>query len=281
MILAGMLGFSARPAQAATCTKFHTVQKGEYLVQIGNLYGVHWRTLAELNNLANPSLIFPGQRLCISTDGAVPQPPPTKIPTFSIVSVDPDKSVTIRTANFPANDTFQVRMGEFGTQGIGGVLVETVNSGQGGSFTANFPIPASLRGLSRIAIRLQSPSSGYFSYNWFFNSSGGTGGLPPTNPPFTGIPTFSILSVVRDQTVTIQANNFPPNLTFVVRMGAMGTRGVNGIQVASFDSGAGGAFTKTFDIPAGLKGSARIAIRTENNATGYFSYNWFYNNTAN
>jgi hypothetical protein len=32
------------------------------------------------------------------------------------------------------------------------------------------------------------------------------------------IPTFSIVSVVRDQTVTIRTNNFPANQTFTARM---------------------------------------------------------------
>jgi hypothetical protein len=39
-----------------------------------------------------------------------------------------------------------------------------------GTFTATYTIPAGLYGLDRIAIRLQSPSSGYYSYNWFWNS---------------------------------------------------------------------------------------------------------------
>ena len=170
IILAGLLGFSAQPANAATCTKFHTVQRGEYLVSIGRIYGVHWRTLAQINNLANPSLIFPGQRLCVSTDGSLPPAPPSRIPTFSIVSVEAGDNVTIRTANFPANDTFQVRMGKIGTQGIGGKVVDTINSGQGGTFTANFRIPSDLRNDNRVAIRLES-KSGYYSYNWFDNET--------------------------------------------------------------------------------------------------------------
>jgi hypothetical protein len=33
-----------------------------------------------------------------------------------------------------------------------------------------FSIPSDLRGLTRIAIRIESKTgSGYFAYNWFFN----------------------------------------------------------------------------------------------------------------
>jgi hypothetical protein len=82
-----------------------------------------------------------------------------------------ETSVTILTANFPASDTFNVTMGAYGTQGIGGISVGTVNSGAGGSFTATFNIPAALIGSNKIAIRLQSSTSGYYSYNWFYNNN--------------------------------------------------------------------------------------------------------------
>ena len=205
------------------------------------------------------------------------------IPTFTITSVVADSSVTIYTYNFPANDTFKVLMGYMGTRGVGGVKVDTVNSGGGGSFSATYSIPASLQGQYQIAIRLQSTSgSGYYAYNWFYNNpsgtnSGGTGG----GTGYTGIPTFSINSVVADSTVTIVTNNFPANDTFDVLMNYMGTRGVNGIKVASVDSGAGGSFTATYNIPASLQGQYQIAIRLQSTTgSGYYAYNWFYNNTS-
>ncbi|WP_374689449.1 hypothetical protein, partial [Promineifilum sp.] len=39
------------------------------------------------------------------------------IPTFTISSVVTDTSVTIQTANFPANQNFTVTMGPFGSRG--------------------------------------------------------------------------------------------------------------------------------------------------------------------
>jgi len=38
--------------------------------------------------------------------------------------------------------------------------------------------------------------------------------------------------------------------------------------------------TLTFSIPAQLHGSHQISIRTQNQWSGYFSYNWFYNNST-
>jgi len=99
-------------------------------------------------------------------------------------------------------------------------------------------------------------------------------------PAYSGYPTFSIVAVVKDTTVTIQAYNFPPGDTFTVRMGAYGTLGVGGIVVGTQASGSGGSFSTTYDIPAALAGSYRIAIRLESPTSGYYAYNWFYNNTA-
>jgi len=204
------------------------------------------------------------------------------IPTFSIVSVVPDSSVTIRTHNFPANDRFAVLMNYMGTRGVGGIQVDTISSGSGGSFTLTFAIPAAMQGQYQVAIRLQSVTgSGYFAYNWFYNKVGGGIGRPYTPPNYTGYPTFSILSVVRDKTVTIQAYNFPANDKFDVLMNYMGTKGKNGIKVDRLSTGTGGSFKETFSIPAALQGERQIAIRLQSvTGSGYFAYNWFWNNTA-
>ena len=220
-----------------------------------------------------------------STPGPTKTPvTPFVIPTFSITSVVKDSSVTITTANFPANDSFNVRMNYMGTKGIGGALVATQASGAGGTFTATYTIPDFLKGQYQIAIRLESPTSGYFAFNWFYNNTtGGTGGNPvPTStsaPPFT-IPTFNIQSVVKNTSVTILTNNFPANDSFTVTMGYMGTKGINGIVVGTQPSGAGGAFTATYTVPAALQGQYQIAIRLQSPTSGYYAYNWFYNNTT-
>ncbi|HUF37991.1 MAG TPA: hypothetical protein VMN57_05665 [Anaerolineales bacterium] len=202
-------------------------------------------------------------------------------PTFTIDSVDKDVSVTITTKNFPANDTFTVTMGEMGTKGVGGIVVTSQASGAGGSFTATYAIPDALKGRKLIAIRLQSPTSGYYSYNWFYNNTVGTNPPPPdpAPPPFT-IPTFKIDAVVKNDTVTITTANFPANDSFVVTMGYMGTRGVNGFVVVNQDSGAGGSFTATYEIPEQLRNLYQISIRLQSPTSGYYSFNWFYNNST-
>lgn len=204
------------------------------------------------------------------------------IPTISILSVKPDESVTIKTANYPANDTFKVYMNYYGTLGLHGIEVDSINSESGGSFEKTFTIPSELKGQKMIAIRLESPTSGYYSYNWFYNTSSGTipdtGKPPAPKPPFV-IPTFSITAVDQNNTVTIKTANFPANDTFNVMMNYYGTAGIGGVKVDTIDSKDGGTLTLTFTIPDHLKGQGRIAIRLESPNSGYYSYNWFYNNT--
>ena len=219
------------------------------------------------------ALVFPSGALA-AADAAT-------VPTFTIQSVVKDTSVTIYTYNFPANDTFDVLMNVMGTRGVNGIKVGSLNSGAGGSLSATYNIPDALKGDKQIAIRVQANSgSGYYAFNWFYNNpsgstSGGTGGIGGK------IPTFSILSVVKDSQVKIRTNNFPANDSFDVLMNTMGTRGVNGIKVATVSSGSGGSFEGTYYIPAALKGERQIAIRLQSNTgSGYFAFNWFYNNTA-
>jgi hypothetical protein len=62
-------------------------------------------------------------------------------------------------------------MGAYGSLGVGGVEVGTIDTGDGGTLTVSFDIPDSLQGLDRIAIRAQSSVSGYYSFNWFWNNT--------------------------------------------------------------------------------------------------------------
>ena len=208
------------------------------------------------------------------------------VPTFSIKEVTQNDEVTITTYNFPANYDFVVRMGLFGTAGIGGTIVGTVNSGAGGSLEFTFSIPANLYSQSLIAIRMDATTDGYYAYNWFYNTGTDTSattppfGVPSSGGVYYGIPTITILSVNADQDVTIQANNFPADYDFNILMGKMWTQGLGGIPVTTINSGEGGSFEATFDIPDALKGDYQIAIRLQTADNYFYAYNWFYNNTT-
>jgi hypothetical protein len=190
-------------------------------------------------------------------------------------------SVTVAAYNLPAGQTFTVRMGEYGTKAIGGIVVDSFDSGSGGSLTKTFSIPAALADRQRIAIRMDC-LLGFYAYNWFWNNTAPAVVTTPVPvvPGYVGIPTFSISAVVKDSSVTILTNNFPAGQTFTVRMGEYGTQGIGGIVVDSVDSGTGGAFSKTFTVPASLAGRYKIAIRLETSNGYFYAYNWFYNNST-
>ncbi|MCJ7534693.1 MAG: LysM peptidoglycan-binding domain-containing protein [Anaerolineales bacterium] len=110
--------------------------------------------------------------------------------------------------------------------------------------------------------------------------------IPSTTPPSTKpepdstvIPTFVITGVTRNKQVSIKTFNFPPHQDFRVTMGRFGSQGVAGIKAAETYSGTGGSITATYTIPPALRGLDSIAIRLES-SSGYYSYNWFYNNTT-
>jgi LysM repeat protein len=158
----------------AACTQVHIVQHGEDLSKIANLYGVTVGSLIAINGLKDPNHIYAGNRICIqnATSSPTSTSASSVIPTFSINSVVKNQTVTIQTYNFPANKTFDVLMDRIGTQAIYGIPAGSVNTNAGGSFVVTFQIPAALKGLNQIAIRLEaSDSSGFFAYNWFYNQT--------------------------------------------------------------------------------------------------------------
>jgi len=210
------------------------------------------------------------------------------IPTFVIKAVDQNNLVTIQTDNLRLNDTYKVTMGAMGTRGINGIPVGSVSTTTDGRITKTFSIPAALQGSGKIAIRLQSPTTGYYAYNWFYNSDANLHLLgTPVNPPtpssgnYSGYPYFKITAVDQATSVTIKDYNFPPNATFDVRMNWMWTRGIAGAIVETVTTDASGNLSNTtYTIPDFLQGTNKIAIRLQSNATGYYAYNWFYNNDA-
>jgi hypothetical protein len=128
------------------------------------------------------------------------------VPTFKVCSVERDESVTILTANFPADQTFVVNMGlvwqpqptPYGGhhgqppmgQHHGGPMIHhpnrpmppriwipyyeagTFESGQGGTLELTFDIPPELAGAYKISIVARTMHQNpYLAYNWFYNNT--------------------------------------------------------------------------------------------------------------
>jgi len=80
-ILTSLAVVTAIPVSADSTV--HVVQRGDTLANIAARYGVTTNALYRANGLANPNLIYPGQRLIIpgGSAPATPTPAPTPIPT--------------------------------------------------------------------------------------------------------------------------------------------------------------------------------------------------------
>lgn len=184
-------GFTTPAKKTTKCAYYHTVWYGETLYKIGLRYGMTWDKIASANNIKKPGQIYAGDVLCIPVvkygtggpyyyynyygykyyygTGGPYYYYYGSVPLITVTSVKEGKTVTIKGSYFPKNTKFNVYMGNYGTAGVGGVKVATFNTGNKTTFTTTFDIPAKLKNKSRIAIRVQSPTKGFYSYNWFNN----------------------------------------------------------------------------------------------------------------
>jgi hypothetical protein len=203
------------------------------------------------------------------------------VPTISITDVERGESVTIHGANFPAYIDFTVRMDKRGNQALGGIVVGTVHSGRG-SFDATFQIPRSLRNESEIAIRLDG-AGGWYSFNWFENQPGSSGGqYTPTPQPggSTGSkPRIEVIGVKANDRITVQARNFPAGQTFRIRIGTFANFFKDYVYVGYVDSGSGGDFQFTVDLPYMKPDVERFTVRVDS-PQKYYAYNVFKNFTS-
>ena len=220
-----------------------------------------------------------------------------KIPQVSFIDVTMGESVTIVTNYMPENTDIIAYMGELDSKGENGIVVGQMNTGKGGSFSAVLPIPAELKDREYIVVRLVAPKQ-WFCYNTFQNDPNGTNPIPTPKPsgtpsadepeytvttvsgkPYKGYPIFAVKSVDQGKSVTVITDNFPPGLDFVALIGKLGKNGEDGTAVGQFNSGEGGAFEATFEIPAVFKDYKALAIRLVA-PKRYFAYNWFDNSGA-
>jgi LysM repeat protein len=88
---------------------YYTVQRGDTLYSIALRYGTSVWAIVAANNIANPSLIYPGQVLLIPGLGVTPPPPPpappaptptpTPTPTPQVAVCSPQVNITEPTVN--------------------------------------------------------------------------------------------------------------------------------------------------------------------------------------
>ena len=271
---------SAAVTEPQNCTQWHTVQSGEYLSMIAAKYGTSWYTIAEINNISNPSLIFPGKKLCIFQSGSTPSStytPSSGSTTGSVValSVKEDKSVTLQGNKLAANTKYDVYLGKYKSDPSLGILVGSVSTDKSGFFKQTFTIPKKLYDILKIRVRLTHKKDAPTT-NWFINttSSGYTGG---ENSPELSI---GVSAVKRNQWVKIETANLPANVTFNVFIYKSGAPINKAVFVGNLRDAKGGKISATFNIPEQLVDRTNLELLVVNNALGMSDEQGFTNKTS-
>ena len=110
---------------------------------------------------------------------------------INIVAVKKDSQIVVEAVNFPANQTWTVRVGTYYGFRQDNVTVDTFTSAKGGTFRFIVKLPAVVAGSDWVSVRLDSANKNYV-YNAFYNLDRGdatTTGPQPTTSPTTGTAT--------------------------------------------------------------------------------------------
>lgn len=194
----------------------------------------------------------------------------TGTPSFTILDVVKDREVTLSLRNLPPDDRFEVLMDEMGTQAKDGIHAGWVSTGNGGNRQVTVTIPAALRGESRIAVRIESPTSGYYYYSWFYNRSDWYGGGDTGKGSSGGKVslTVSVTEVVQDQRIEVLISGLPQKSQFRVLMMAPGSNWKDAVEVLRTTSLSGKVVRAPLIIPSSLRGQERLLVRVEHISSG-------------
>jgi hypothetical protein len=143
----------------------------------------------------------------LGTVNSTPSPTPTTTvkPAVDVIAIEKNTRITVSASGFPANIYFSVRIGPYYTFGRDQQVVQTFNSGNGGSFIFNVDLPAIVKEVDLITIRLDSVSGSthYVAYNAFYNKNLGTISNNPTVPSLS---TCQIISVSPTQSMAVKTD---------------------------------------------------------------------------
>jgi len=169
------------------------------------------------------------------------------------------------------------------------VLVGFADQSKGPRFTKTFEIPGELKSADQLKVAVVNAFNGHSGSMAFINDEGYPSVVPKGffTTTYVGDSTYkydsratpftNILNVVPDGEITLQVFNFPADKDFIVKMGPMGTRGINGFVIGTQNSGEGGSFIATYPIPPQLYGSEMISIRMDSTTSDHFVYDYFLN----
>jgi len=276
LVFAGS-GFTKLNSYTGFCADWHVVRKGESLDTISRDYGVSRAELVALNKLSNPRRVYPGQRLCLST-GSAPSParyvhkpgvPPSARHDPSSKYYAPTGHGYDQTDYYPPRHEYYYDCGYIHNDHAD---CDCRDWYDGDRSSCHDVYSDDYECWCGDGVKKDYE---YKSQHWY-----GYKGFNKKYYDYKGIPTITIMAVRRDNKVTFRTHNYPAGYKFNIYMGHSGSKGKHGYHAGSFHSTYAGSFTVTAKIPSQLHGLKKIAIRTESTKGGFYSYNWFYNNTT-
>lgn len=195
---------------------------------------------------------------------------------INIVSVKKNDSVVVEAVNFPANQTWKVRIGPFHTFAKNNVTVDTFTSTAGGTFRFTVKLPSNVSDVSLIAIRLDSDKK-HYAYNAFNNVTSEASSDP--KPGTTPVPTTSVCSLV--SVAPLRSVTMPTRYDFDAVWEVKNTSDKNW-EASSVDfkyvSGQKTyKYNAVYDLPETVKPGEKITIRVDMLApdqAGVYTTNW-------
>ena len=256
-LMAALSPLTASAATVNNCKQWHTVQSGEYLVLIAKTYNVDWRDIAEINNIVNPYVIYPGQKICISASSTGTDTTKGSAKVYA-TSVKEDTKVTLQGKSLTPLSKYTIYFSNEKKANASLLKIGSITTDKAGAFKATFNIPTTLHDISKIRVTLKN-SSGASTSNWFFNADldGNTGGreMPAL--------TVSFESSMRNRWVKVKVNNLLANITYNVYIGEPGK---TGFLVGTVVAPEGGSTSATFNIPRELKRVPTLFLEVEHEA---------------
>jgi hypothetical protein len=281
LLVLGLFASSVRTAQAAaaTCEQYYTVQRGDYLVAIGREFNVSWRYLADINDLADPTRIYPGQQLCVKATGSPTNPSQPATGSGGQVWADQvveDQYAIIEGQNLAANTRYNVVFSRYGTSIDSGYRVGSDTSDGDGDLIGTFYIPSQLADVRQITVSLLSGSR-VAAQNWFYNATatGETGGEEDDDAAQNL--SLRVVDVNEDEDVTVEGSSFPAYTDFTVYMADRQASSLRWIEIGLYETGSKSTFKVALDIPAQLHGANQISILFDSQGSKYDVSTWFNN----
>ena len=195
-------------------------------------------------------------------------------PKINVIAVEKNKAITVRAANMPAGIEFVIRVGPYDTFFTDYVITGKVKSGAGGGFDFNVLLPAVVKDVELVTVRLDG--GGLAVFNAFKNVT--TGSVPVLTP----VPTLASSAIPGACSIlsTLPSASVKPGADLDVIWKVKNTSGQTWESAAVdyiFVSGAALHKKTSYDLTQTVKNGETVNIVVDMRApstTGVYSENW-------